>query len=366
MAPGRTGPGRQPTPPVWAPGARTGLYTRTASKNRREDMRAGMRIEIWADVVCPWAYIGKRRLEAALADPALSARDIEVVWRPYRIDPTAPPQAVPVEPALRDPLVDATAARCAPDPATAEDQVPISRIAAAEGLGPAWGAAWRSSSHDAHRLLALAHEHGGGPLQDTVAEHLMRAHFVEGHDISARDTLRTIATTAGFAEGAALIDTDAADRAVRELRLIGKARGIKTSPTIVVGDRALAGAQPPDVIADFLATAGPNRDVPEEVGRLRYAESLLELRDPLGALTLLQPLLDQHGDDLNVRRLAARAYFTSAQLGRARHTLEQLVTDLPDDSYLRLMLGRTLQRLDLDDQAAPHLKIAAAMTPEFA
>lgn len=245
MAPGRTGPGRQPTPPVWAPGARTGLYTRTASKNRREDMRAGMRIEIWADVVCPWAYIGKRRLEAALADPALSARDIEVVWRPYRINPTAPPQAVPVEPALRDPLVDATAARCAPDPATAEDQVPISRIAAAEGLGPAWGAAWRSSSHDAHRLLALAHEHGGGPLQDTVAEHLMRAHFVEGHDISARDTLRTIATTAGFAEGAALIDTDAADRAVRELRLIGKARGIKTSPTIVVGDRALAAPNHP-------------------------------------------------------------------------------------------------------------------------
>ncbi|MFI6850600.1 DsbA family protein [Kitasatospora sp. NBC_00085] len=331
-----------------------------------------MRIEIWADVVCPWAYIGKRRLEAALADPALSARDIEVVWRPYRIDPTAPAQAVPVEPAQRDPMVDDTAGRCVVDPpatqspATADDRVPISRIAAAEGLGPNWGAAWRSSSHDAHRLLALAHEHGGSALQDTLAEYLMRAHFVEADDISARDTLRTLATAAGFAEAAALLDTDAADRTVRELRLIGKARGIKTSPTIVVGDRALAGAQPPDIIADFLATAGPERDVPEEVGRLRYAESLLDLRDPLGALTLLQPLLDEHGDDLNVRRLAARAYFTSAQLGRARQTLEQLVTDLPDDSYLRLMLGRTLQRLGLDEQAAPHLRIAAAMTPEFA
>ncbi|KUJ68252.1 disulfide bond formation protein DsbA [Streptomyces albus subsp. albus] len=331
-----------------------------------------MRIEIWADVVCPWAYIGKRRLEAALADPALAARDTEVVWRPYRVDPTAPAQAVPMEPAHRDPMVDAAAARCSvgpsdtESPASADDQVPISRIAAAEGLGPNWRATWRSRSHDAHRLLALAHEHGGGTLQDTVAEHLMRAHFVEGHDISARDTLRTIATTAGFTEAAALLDTDAADRTVRELRLIGKARGIKTSPTIIVGDRALAGAQPPDVIADFLATAGPKRDVPEEVGRLRYAESLLELRDPLGALTLLQPLLDKHGDDLNVRRLSARAYFASAQLGRARHTLEQLVTDLPDDSYLRLMLGRTLQRLNLDEQAAPHLKIAAAMTPEFA
>lgn len=241
-----------------------------------------MRIEIWADVVCTWAYIGKRRLEAAIADPALSARDIEVVWRPYRIDPTAPPQAAPTEPAQRDPMVDDAAARCVVDPpttgssGTADDRVPISRIAATEGLGPNWGPAWRSSSHDAQRLLALAHEHGGSTLQDTVAEHLMRAHFVEGHDISARETLRTIAATAGFAEAAALLDTDAADRTVRELRLVGKARGIKTSPTIVVGARALAGAQPPDVIADFLATAGPERDVPEEVGRLRYAESLLE------------------------------------------------------------------------------------------
>ncbi|MFD5436312.1 DsbA family protein [Kitasatospora sp. NPDC127067] len=331
-----------------------------------------MRIEIWADVVCPWAYIGRRRLEAALAGPTLSARDIEVVWRPYLIDPTAPARAVPMDPAQRDPMVDDAAGRCAVDPPTtqgrrtADDRVPVSRIAAAEGLGPNWGAAWRSSSHDAHRLLALAHEHGGSTLQHTVAEHLMRAHFVEGHDISAPDTLRTIAATAGFAEASALLDTDAADRTVRELRLIGKARGIRTSPTIVVGDRALAGAQPPDVIADFLATAGPERDVPEEVERLRYAESLLELRDPLGALTLLRPLLDNHGDDLNVRHLAARAYFTSAQLGRARQTLEQLVTDLPDDSYLRLMLGRTLQRLGLHEQAAPHLKIASAMTPEFA
>ncbi|MEU4858525.1 hypothetical protein ACIG0C_09645 [Kitasatospora aureofaciens] len=81
---------------------------------------------------------------------------------------------------------------------------------------------------------------------------------------------------------------------------------------------------------------------------------------------MLQPLLDDHGDELSVRRLAARAYFTSAQLGRARQALEQLVTDLPDDSYLRLMLGRTLQRLSLHEQAAPHLKVAAAMTPEFA
>jgi predicted Zn-dependent protease len=174
-----------------------------------------------------------------------------------------------------------------------------------------------------------------------------------------------VAIRSGFAEGAELLDTDAGNREVRELLLIGKARGITTSPTIVVGDRALAGAQPPEVIADFLAGGEYMGETPEEVQRLRWAESLLDQRDPLGALALLKPLLDNHADDLNVCRIAARGYFHSAQLNRARNLLEQLIIDAPDDSYARLMLGRTLQRLGNESQASLHLKVAAAMTPEF-
>ncbi|MGI5486284.1 tetratricopeptide repeat protein [Microtetraspora malaysiensis] len=92
----------------------------------------------------------------------------------------------------------------------------------------------------------------------------------------------------------------------------------------------------------------------------------LDQRDPFGALVLLRPLLDEHGDDRNVRMLAARAYFASAQLGRARATLERLVAESPDDSYARHLLGRTLQRQGLAEEAAPHLTMAAVMTPEYA
>src|SRR5690606_32455233 len=53
-----------------------------------------MRVEIWSDVVCPWCYIGKRRLEKALADFP-HADDVEVVWRSFQLDPSAPD--VPVE-----------------------------------------------------------------------------------------------------------------------------------------------------------------------------------------------------------------------------------------------------------------------------
>ncbi|CAL9608613.1 hypothetical protein SUDANB106_05592 [Streptomyces sp. enrichment culture] len=315
-----------------------------------------MRIEIWADVVCAWAYIGKRRLERAL--PGRSGT--EVVWRPFRIDPTAPARAVPLEEALRDPLMDEALRACAPGLSPARNRARISQVAAREGLGPPWGSKWRVSSHDAHRLIALAYEHGGPSLQGAVAEGVMRANFVEGLDIGDRAVLGEVAAAAGFPLGAELLDGEAGEVLVRELLLQGKARGVRTSPTIVVGGRALAGAQPPEAIADFLRGGERERPVPAEVERMRWAESLMDQRDPLGALVMLRPLLEEFGEDRGVRLLAARACFASAQLNRARAALESLVEEFPGDLYVRRLYGRTLERQGRDEEARPHLRLAAA------
>ncbi|MFG1694952.1 DsbA family protein [Nonomuraea sp. NPDC049309] len=379
-----------------------------------------MRIEIWADVACGWAHIGKRRLEKALA--SWDGEPVEVVWRPYQIDPSAPARAVPMEQVLRDPVADEALRACAPGLSPAENRARVAGIAASEGLGEQWGSGYRVSTLEAHRLIALAYEKGGAALQDRVVERLLRAHFVEVRDISDAAVLTEIATDAGLAEAAgytgttalsapsgttalsapsgdsartqapagdagdrrapaeggagpqALIPGTAAWRALpgaeltRELLLIGKAKGVRTSPTIVANGLALEGAQPPETIAAFLRDAAGHapRRLPAEVERLRHAESLLDQRDPLGALTLLRPLMDEHGDDRSVRMLAARAYFASAQLNRARTTLESLVTESPDDSYARHLLGRTLQRQGRHEEAAPHLTLAAAMTPDYA
>ncbi|MBT1095461.1 DsbA family protein [Streptomyces sp. Tu102] len=319
-----------------------------------------MHIEVWADMVCPWAYIGKRRLEKALA-----GRTAEVVWRPVRIDPTAPAQATPVAgPSTAPP------GQCAVDPVASAGALPqdVLQVAEREGFPQDWGPAWRVSSHDAHRLALLAYEHGGSALQNRVVEQIMNAYFLDGADIGDRRILHHIAARTGLGDRAALLDTDAADRGVRELLLIGKARSLTTSPTFVIGNRSLVGAQSVEAIVEFLTAAKDfsTRQLPEEVNRLRWSESLLEQRGPLGALTLLQPLLDQHADDVNVRRLAARAYFHSAQLSRAHDVLRSLAADAPDDAYVRLLLGRTLQRLGQDDEAAVHLKVAAAMNPDYA
>lgn len=101
-----------------------------------------------------------------------------------------------------------------------------------------------------------------------------------------------------------------------------------------------------------------------EIERYRYAERLLGQRDPLGALYMLEPLLASHGDDHGVQLLAARAYFHSAQLGRARETLTALLERDPSDHYARFLLGRTLERASRFTEALPHLRLAAAMSQD--
>ncbi len=318
-----------------------------------------MRVEIWADVVCAWAYIGKRRVERAVD---AHCGHVEVVWRPYRTDPSAPTSAVPLADALRDPIADGALRACAPGLTPAENRVRVSQVAADEGLGPPWGAAWRASSHDAHRLIALAEDRGPG-VQAAVVEGVLRAHFVEAADISDRDVLAA-AVSHVFPQARALLSGDEGEERVRELLLEGRARGIRTSPTIVVGDRALAGAQPAEVIRDLLAEGGEPNRLPVEVRRYRWAESLLDTGDPLGALVLLRPLLHEYGGDRSVRLLAARAWFASAQLGRARSALEALVSEYPADDYAHVLLGRTLQRMARRSEATRNLRMGEAMTAE--
>jgi predicted DsbA family dithiol-disulfide isomerase len=320
-----------------------------------------MRIEVWADVVCPWAYIGKRRLERCLA----GAPTVEVVWRPFRIDPTAPAPGAPLDAVLRDPMVDDALRACAPDLTADENRVRVSRIAADEGLGPRWGAAWRASSQDAHRLIALAYEGGGAALQDIVVEAVLQAHFVDAVDISDRAVLARVVAPV-FADAPQILADGTGAELVRDLLLQGRARGVRTSPTFVVGARAVAGAQPPEILRDLLSGGKDGRSVPEEVERFRWAESLLDQGDPLGALTMLRPLLDEHASDRGVRMLAARAWFASAQLRRARAALQALVADDPSDAYARVLLGRTLERMGLGSEAALHLRVATAMVPAWA
>lgn len=329
-----------------------------------------MLIEVYVDVSCPWAHIGKRRLEAALAE--LGEPDVTVLWRPYLLDPTAPAVSV----SLAD-QPEAEAAQLSSVPGFSLDLVKhrVAQLAIAEGL-PAPNPGYRVSTWAAHRLIQAAADQGP-MVQAEVVETIMAAHF-SGRDINRIDFLAPLAERYGLPVPVAVAGTDhalaylepgfepddASERLTREAYWTGRALDIASSPTFVVAGDALVGAQPLETIRDHLtAEREPVRQTPDEVRRLRLAEGLLDRRDPHGCLYVLAPLRPEHDDDPNLEILAARALLASASLRPAREKLERLVAQYPGDAYLHGLLGRALKRLG-DPGAGAHLAIAGALDAE--
>jgi predicted DsbA family dithiol-disulfide isomerase len=150
-----------------------------------------MRIEIWSDVVCPWCYIGKRRLEEALE--AFPHRDqVEVTYRSFELDPTAPKVG---HESIRSALARKYGLG---DQQAAEMMARVSGVAAEVGLTFAYADATHSKTVDAHRLLHLALEHG---LQAELKEALLAAYFTRGESMGDHAVLRKVAADAGLELG---------------------------------------------------------------------------------------------------------------------------------------------------------------------
>ncbi|MFB9363652.1 DsbA family oxidoreductase [Actinoplanes nipponensis] len=131
---------------------------------------AGVLVEIWSDIVCPWCYIGKRRFETALA-AFEHADDVEVRWRSFQLDPSFPRGTA-------EPVYDSLATKFG----GSREQVramtaQVAALAAAEGLHYDFDRAVSVNTFDAHRLIHLAQAHGLGPQ---AHERLMRANLIEG------------------------------------------------------------------------------------------------------------------------------------------------------------------------------------------
>ncbi len=204
-----------------------------------------MDVEIWSDIACPWCYIGKRRFEAALK--RFEHRDqVQVTWRSFELDPDAPSERQ-----------GDLAARLAEKYGMSVEQARASQqnlteMAAGEGLTYHFDQARSGNTFDAHRIIALAAEHG---LQDAMKERLLSAYFTEGELVSDPETLVRLASEVGVPTDTVL-ETLASDRFAEEVRddqLSARRMGISAVPTFVV-DRALgaSGAQPPDQLLALL------------------------------------------------------------------------------------------------------------------
>ncbi|MFL6160542.1 MAG: DsbA family protein [Marmoricola sp.] len=151
-----------------------------------------MRIEIWSDVVCPWCYIGKRRLERAIEESGVPADQLEIVWRSFQLDPSAP--QVPVET-----VAESLGRKYGGGPEAGLSMVErVEAVAAEEGMIWRHRESLRVSTVDAHRVLHLALETGGPELQGRLKEALLSAYFEQVANVADAETLTRIATQVGL------------------------------------------------------------------------------------------------------------------------------------------------------------------------
>lgn len=202
-----------------------------------------MLIEIHADVLCPWSYIAKRRLEAA---SALAGTATEIVWRSFELSPEG--GAIPGESAadmIRQWRGDAAAARIAE----------IMAFGAAEGLQLDLEKARPVNSFNAHRLVHLGAAAG---KSDAVMERLLRAHHSEAQNIAVTGVLDRLGREAGLdpsAVAALLAGEDFGD-AVRADKRLAAERGISGVPVMVFAGQAPTSAvKPLDELVGLLRQA---------------------------------------------------------------------------------------------------------------
>jgi len=209
-----------------------------------------LRVDVWSDIACPWCYVGKRHLEAALA--RFAQRDsVEVVWRAFELDPSAP-RTRPLDVSYSERLGKKYGT------SKAKAEAMISRmvdVAAADGLDFRFDHIKPGNTFDAHRLIHFAAEHG---IQDAMKERLLRAYMTEGEAIGEQSVLERLAGEVGLdaKEVHAMLASDAGADEVRADEAQAQELGISGVPFFVIGGRyAVSGAQPSEVLLQALTQA---------------------------------------------------------------------------------------------------------------
>jgi predicted DsbA family dithiol-disulfide isomerase len=202
-------------------------------------------LDIVSDVICPWCFVGKRRLERAIAE--LPGIAVVPRWRPFLLDPSLPPEGMPRRHYL--------ARKFGAERLKTLHQ-PLIEIGAAEGIPFAFDRiAVTPNTIDAHRVIRWAHAAG---RQNEMAERLFRLYFAEGGNPGDPGELARAAAEAGLDEGlvAARLATDEDRASVLAEIEHAQAMGVTGVPTFIAAGRyAAVGAHPPDALKDLIARA---------------------------------------------------------------------------------------------------------------
>jgi predicted DsbA family dithiol-disulfide isomerase len=202
-------------------------------------------VDVISDVICPWCFIGKRRLEKAI-----TAHDgpVNVRWLPFQLNPQMPQDGVSRR--------EYRTKKFGSWQRSQELDAQVAAAGAGEGIHFAFDRIERTpNTLDAHRLIWLAENEG---VQDAVVEALFRAYFTEGRDISARQTLLDVVAEAGLdrAKAEDVLTSDGGQDAIREADELARRVRVEGVPFFVInGKVTLSGAQPPDAFLEAFGQA---------------------------------------------------------------------------------------------------------------
>lgn len=219
-----------------------------------------------SDTICPWCYVGKRRLAAARPILAAEGLAFEIAWRPFQLNPTMPKDGL-----------DRRAYRSAKFGSWEKSEALDAQVAAA---GASEGLAFRHDLMErtpntlaSHALIRLAHDVGGADLQDRIVEALFKAYFTQGRDIGNPAVLADLGAKAGIDRDqvAAHLADPASGEAVAYDERLARGLGLDGAPSVVLDGRFLfSGAQPTPVMVRAL------REAVAELASRRKAVSQVE------------------------------------------------------------------------------------------
>ncbi len=211
-------------------------------------------IDVVSDVVCPWCYIGKARLDQAIANVASDIL-VTVNWRPYQLNPDLPPEGVDHKAHL--------AAKLGGQEAVDRAHEMLAGLGEQDGIAFDFDAVTISpNTLDAHRLIRWALTEGGD-TQSEVASLLFKANFEEGRNIGDHAVLLDIAAEAGLDRAVitALLASDADKDAVSEEIDMARGMGVTGVPCFIVDSKyAVMGAQSVEVLEDALRDIAKMKD----------------------------------------------------------------------------------------------------------
>jgi predicted DsbA family dithiol-disulfide isomerase len=214
---------------------------------------ADLVVDIVSDVVCPWCYIGKRKLESALAELETREPGLSIIrrWHPFQLNPDLPAEGIARAAYLE--------AKFGGKARAGEIYARVRAAGADVGIPFNFDRIDRQpNTLEAHRLVAWAQQRGDAPATDALVEHLFRAYFIDGRLLTDAEQLIAIARDAGFPEAevramlaspAGRSDVEAEDREARAV-------GISGVPFFIFnGKTAVSGAHEPATLLEAIAAA---------------------------------------------------------------------------------------------------------------